>query len=358
MKIEVNGIKILSQSRSSANGESVAETCRKDASECDERVKDVLEVREKNQQVVEQEDGLPKNFLAPLSGGMTQTGLQHFKQIKAVFENYYCMGLDKKAVENILSDVVADIRAFYINEGYDEAEFMPKLLEIVYDLARLQNINGAGLASWRNGLELAAEQNGHDRDTKDWVYYDSDYYYRSEEMKGTLITMIQRIAARYQVDASELNLPTDYPANDLRAKIYSSYNTYINHWAREEHRIGSIIDETVAPPEGFRFFYKANDSGTNLWVPNLKAPQDEPEAAFDGVLQVWYGDWSFVGRVPVRQNSYKFPISVNMFDVVSKGSRFLIPKEIEDYLHNVDFFTVVQSEAYIKTHPRKYCSCD
>lgn len=355
MKIELFSVTRPSQKPSSAEGksDSVTETFYKGDPEYDECIQESLALKEKGRLMFEQENGLPKNFLSPISEAMTHTGLQLCMQVQTTFNNFYRMDIDEKALEDTLSDIVADIRAFYVSKGYDETEFMPKLLEDVYDLARLNNINGAGVASWYEGLPLAAEQNGHDRNTRDWIYYDSDYYYRSEEMKGTLINMMQRIAARYQVDASDLNLQTEYPAHDLRNGIYSSYNAYINHSAREEHRIGSIVDETMVPPKGFRFFYKANETGTNLLVPKLAAPQDEPEAAFDGVLQVWYGEWSFIGRVPVRQNSYKFPIDVNMYDVVSKGSKSLIPEEIRDYLRNVDFFTTVQSEVYIKTHPRR-----
>ena len=357
MKIELFSVTRPSQSLSSSEGKndkSATETFYKGDPEYDECVKESLALKEKGRLMFEQENGLPKNFLSPMSEGVTHTGLQLCVQVKSVFESLYRMDIDERALEDTLSDVVADIRAFYISEGYDETEFMPKLLEDVYDMARLSNINGAGVASWYDGLPLAAEQNGHDRDTKDWVYYDSDYYYRSEEMKGSLINMIQRIATRYQVEASDLNLQTEYPANDVRNGIYSSYNAYINHSTREEHRIGSIIDETMVPPKGFRFFYKSNEAGTNLWVPTLDAPQDEPEAAFDGVLQVWYGDWYFVGRVPVRQNPYEFPISVNMFDVVSAGSKAPIPTEITDFLHNMDFFTTTQSQTYAQSHPRRF----
>jgi hypothetical protein len=312
-----------------------------------------LALKEKWRLAFEQENGLPKNFLSPLSEGMTRTGLQHCEQVKNAFEDFYRMNIDEKALEDTLSDVVADLRAFYISKGYNEAEFMPKLVESVYNTARLFNIQGAGVASWHEGLPLAAEQNGHNRDTKDWFYYNSDYYYRSETMKDSLLNITQRIAMRYQVNPSELNLPTEFQDDDFRKSIYSSYTAYVNHSARESRHIGNIVDETIPPPQGLRFFYKANESGTNLWVPKLDAPYDEAEATFDGVLQVWYGDWSFVGRVPVRQNSYQFPISVNMSDVVEKGSSLEIPEGIRDYLHNIDFFTVVQSNIYMSAHPRK-----
>ena len=126
------------------------------------------------------------------------------------------------------------------------------------------------------------------------------------------------------------------------------------HKARNDAHVGSMIDEALAPPEGFRFFYKGNANGTNLVVPTLDAPRDEMEAAFDGVLQAWFGDWSFMGRVPVRQNPDKYPTSVNMFDVINNVDPGGVPSEITNFLQNFDFFSQYMSGYYTKEHPRNY----
>lgn len=311
------------------------------------------EFRERARLMIQQENGLPKNFLGGGSEGSNFSALQLHNQVRDAFKGFYRGSVNGAALEQVLSDVVADLRSSYINKGYDPTEFMPQLIEDVYAEARLNCVAGAGVASWRDGLPLAAEQNGHDRDTKDWIYYDSDYYYRVEETKEKLLEMTYRIAKKYDVDMSRLSLPVSYEDGDLRKSIYESYNSYINFYAREQRHIGNIIDETVLPPKGFRFFYKDNSSGTNLWTPNLPAPRDEPEAAFDGVLQVWYGDWSFTGRVPVRKNVFEFPTSVNMFDVVSYGSQAPLPDEITGFLRNVDFFDWCASNYYTNSHPRR-----
>lgn len=124
-------------------------------------------------------------------------------------------------------------------------------------------------------------------------------------------------------------------------------------WERNTMHMGSIIDETMAPPRGFRFFYRGNESGNDRIVPTLLAPRSEPGDAFDGVLQVWYGEWSFTGRVPVRQNPHLYPTSVNMLDVVTDADPTGTPDEIKDFLGNFDFFTVYLSGRYADSHPRK-----
>mgnify|MGYP001068437629 CR=1 FL=1 len=324
-------------------GDPVFDTCEQEGSA----------YRDKMQLMLKQKNGLPKNFLGISSEGTTLSGTQLSRQVTAAFTNFYCGQIDNTALEHTLSSIVADLRVSYINKGYNEAEFMPQLIEDVYSCARINNIHGAGTASWYDGQSFAIEHNGHNNNTADWIYYNADYYYKSEETKKTLQKFAQNQAVKYGVDPSVLNLPIDYPNNDIRKGIYSSYNTFQNSRIRDVGSFGNIIDETMPPPMGLRFFYKSNEAGTDRIAPKLSAPRDEPEALFDGVLRVWYKDWSFIGRVPVRQNPNKFPISVNTFDIVSRSSTSAVPEEITGFLRNIDFFTLMMGEAYKGDNPRQ-----
>lgn len=354
MKIQLSSVTRSVKTVMSATGENTVTTAtyHRGDPEFDVYEKECLAFREKMRLMIEQENGLPKNFLGISSEGTTLSGIQLGIQLSNAFQNFYRGQLDEAELERTFSDIVTDLRRSYIDKGYAEEEFMSQLIEDVYDNSRLFNVQGAGVASWYDGLSLAAEHNGHDDKDDGWIYYDADYYYQSEEMKGTLQEFAKKQAVKYGIDPSSLELPTEYPDGDIRKGIYSSYNTFQSHKARYRC-FGSIIDETMPPPRGLRFFYKANDSGTDKVAPTLPAPQDEMEGLFDAVLRVWYGDWSFIGRVPVRQDPSKYPISVNMFDVVSEGSKSPIPEEITGFLHNMDFFTMMMSRTYKREHPRK-----
>jgi len=297
---------------------------------------------------------LPKNFLGPETVGGRYDGPQLSRQIRFALEQYHQGEVDAKAVEGTMSRVIAEVRSTYIDLGFDPSEFMPQLIEDVYDAARLGNVHGAYEASWHDSLPYATAQNGHGGNSRDWIYYDADFYYSSESMKTTLQEIAQNIGEKYGVPTSNLDLATTYSDGDLRKAIYSSYNTIVCDKARNDAHVGSMIDEALAPPEGFRFFYKGNANGTNLVVPTLDAPRDEMEAAFDGVLQAWFGDWSFMGRVPVRQNPDKYPTSVNMFDVINNVDPGGVPSEITNFLQNFDFFSQYMSGYYTKEHPRNY----
>jgi len=169
-------------------------------------------------------------------------------------------------------------------------------------------------------------------------------------MKTDLQDIARNIGAKYGVSASELELPTTYPEGDLRKGIYSSYNTYVNEKARNQNLVGNMIDETMVPPKEFRFFYKRTSTQIAATLPPLPGEQG---TKCDGVLQVWYGDWSFIGRVPFWQNPKVNPISINMYDIISRSDSAEAPQEIVGFLKNLDFFTPAVSRLYKNSHPRK-----
>lgn len=140
------------------------------------------------------------------------------QQIYSIFEQYHSGNVDVKAVENCMSRVVEKIRDKYADLGFNPEEFAPQLINDLYDISRLSNVSGAFVASMDEGQAIATVHNGHNRNTKNWVYYDAKYYYASEQMKDTLKDISKRLAKKYGVDPSSLDLPDTYPDGDLRKK--------------------------------------------------------------------------------------------------------------------------------------------
>lgn len=226
------------------------------------------------------ENNIPKNFLV---GGIfklphgNETELD--QKINSAYLDYYTGKGDEQSVKKALSEVVESLRSNYVELGYSEEEIMPHIIEDVYATARLASVGRAKEASFLESRELVAQYNGHDGNTKDSIYYNSDYYFKSENMKTSLIEHAKELGEKYGV--TDLNVPRDYESNDPR-RIYNSYNTMVNNYAGKQWRIGNMLDDDMVPPENFRFLYKNGDTGTNIFPESIAKNSDS--SRFDGIL--------------------------------------------------------------------------
>lgn len=297
---------------------------------------------------------MPLNFFFPLGIQMERESevVDVSKRITAMFQQYYQGYTTEKTVTEGMAKAVSDLMEIYTDMGYDAKNIAPQIIEDVFDRCKLDSISAAGSASFLEGKALAAKYNANDVNSHDFLYYNADYHYKTEDMKLQLVRDAKTIAAKYGVDEQALDLPLDYQDGDLRKGYYASYTTNVNEHARSM-RGSNILDENLVPPRGFRLFYKGNDSGTNQYPASLVEKTGEPEAEFDGVVQMWYGEWTFTDRVPVRFDATKYPISVNLFDVVFRAGKHEMPQELIPMLKNFDFYTSVQSGPYQKAHPRR-----
>lgn len=292
------------------------------------------------------ENGIPKNFLSfgPVKlphGSETEMN----RRITDAYQQYYSGQVDETYIQTTLSNVVEELRNNYVELGYDEAEIMPHIIEDVYASARLYSIQGAREVSWSESRSLAATYNGNNKNTRDWIYYNSDYYYDSESMKTALVEYAKDLGAKYGV--SDLNLPIGYEKDDPRYQ-YNSYNTAVNEYASRQSIIGNMIDDSMVPPKNFRFFYKDGSDGMNIYPDSFAGTNGDSASIFDSVLQVWHDDWSFTGRVPVRSDA-RYGVSYNMYDVVNKNSTTGVPESVSSFLKNFDFFSTIQSERYFNS---------
>lgn len=286
-------------------------------------------------------NGIPKNvFLGDKVSYGKGTELE--RRIDSAYLDYYTGQGDEQSVKNTLLEVVETLRSDYVEMGYDEKEIMPHIIEDVYATARLGAVSEVKHASFLESKELVAQINGHDGNTKDFIYYNSDYYFKCENIKTSLMDQAKELGEKYGV--TELDLSRDYKANDPR-RCYNSYNTIINNYAGKQWRIGNMLDDDMVPPENFRFLYKSGDTGTNIFPESIAEKGDSSQ--FGGLLQVWQGDWSYTGRVPVRMDATRNP-AINMYDVVSKGSSN-VPKESINFFKNFDFFSSIQCGAYFRS---------
>ena len=121
------------------------------------------------------------------------------------------------------------------------SEFRRKILEVA-----VQRSNQEG-KQYVTG-EMNAQRN--------WKYYNSDYYFRSEAAISAITDGLNKLA---QGPAYEGFTIPDYKAEGLN--LYYNYNTaFSNGFAVDEQ---FMLDPDAVPPENFQWFYQSGGDGTS-----------------------------------------------------------------------------------------------
>lgn len=66
------------------------------------------------------------------------------------------------------------------------------------DFLQKSNVNAAYAANEREGAEIASRYGGTDDDN--WMYYNSDYYYKEEDMRNSIRQTIQEMAKEWETE--------------------------------------------------------------------------------------------------------------------------------------------------------------
>ena len=141
-------------------------------------------VAEEQRKREEAKAALPKHFMFDAVGEDGTSSTQMKDKLFKAFTQYYNGTLDEKEIEFAIQDVVSNLRGAYVKKGFDEEEFMPKLLKDVHDLVKSANIYGVAAKAARDARKMSAYYNGDDRNSKDFIYYDADQYYQCESRVG------------------------------------------------------------------------------------------------------------------------------------------------------------------------------
>ncbi|MDE5718711.1 MAG: hypothetical protein K2I53_14065 [Lachnospiraceae bacterium] len=214
--------------------------------------------------------------------------------------DFYAGKISENDVKDYLEECCVSMRIYRTQQcqtsGYNATDNQ-QIVSQVYEVFAKMNAIAARNANYNEGL---AENQAYGGRTDDWVYYNSDYYYQCEETKELL-----RQAAGYVTDKWEIPAidPEEIEKNTtltLDGKL--DFNSCWNWEYRNQVGGGSMEDESVVPPEGFRFFFKENsfpDYGT-LWV-SLNGDREDVDVPF------------FISRTSLKGQIYR------VYDLLDDG---------------------------------------
>ena len=266
--------------------------------------------------------GMPKSVFAD------QFGYEMQKEIASHMRDYYSGKVSDDERNEYFNQCCADMRNYCIKQcrttGTNEAA-NKQIIGQVYEIFAKENQRAARNANYEEGKAVNDSLANKYRDD-DWVYYNSDYYYECEQVHSDLAELADNMADKWgteKIDVEEIEKNSGFTL-DGGFDFNSGWNfSYRNQTGR-----GSMTDESMIPPENFKFFYKESIS------PNA----DNIGDALKGSASVSIGDKKYSTDIPFSishddLSGQIFKADDLFSDAVADN------KELKDFLSNFSVFT-------------------
>ncbi|MBD5522557.1 MAG: hypothetical protein HDR03_15260 [Lachnospiraceae bacterium] len=212
----------------------------------------------------------------PASVFSDQFGYDMQKSIYNCMTDYYSGKISQSDVEDYFEECCTSMRIYRTQmrqtTGTDE-EDNQQIVAQMYEMFAKKNAIAAQNANYNEGLAINATYGGR---SDDFVYYNSDYYYKCEETKELLQKAAHNMTDKWEIpeiDTEEIEKNSIYTIDGG-----FDYNSMWNINYRNQVGRASMEDESLVPPENFKFFYKQN--------------------SFDGILSVSWNDCQEYINIP------------------------------------------------------------
>jgi hypothetical protein len=204
-------------------------------------------------------------------------GYEMQKEIAGYMESYYAGETGKEDIENYFYECCSSMRVYLSQTrrttGIDEKD-NAQIISQIYEMFAKENQRKANYANYQEGLKVNSEYGG-DKQAADWSYYNSDYYYQCEETHQFLKDITQKMTEKWCVP------PIDTEDVEKKSKLILDgnfdFNSGWNHHFRRQHSRSSIKDESLAPPEKFKIYYRENNNNSGLGVLAIWAGENKKE---------------------------------------------------------------------------------
>ena len=263
-------------------------------------------------------------------------------RIENLFEGFYS---GSKSIEDVMAEfdsLAGKIHEFDCEMGVavkDDAEYYGKVVSSVYQHFKLHLVQKAFGANHEKGKQIA-DQYGTPGN-RNFIYYNSDYYYKSEEIDELLV---QHASDMLKDAGTESPLDTRMGNPD-----YESFNAYMKHWTLYECRQGDIIDVDMKPPRGFTFLYKESRyTQAEVDAMGGRLVNRDSSTSFDGLLRVTYGNRSAEGNVNLRYEMSEAK-GFNLYELLGTitGDRWE-DNLLDQFLKNINIHRTCYTGVYLQ----------
>lgn len=179
------------------------------------------------------------------------------KEIESMIYSWGYGEISDSKLKSFFQDVCKDMRIYLTQGRYTMGKNEKDNKQIIGDVyERFQKFNVGAMVylCFEKGGEIADCYGGSDK--LDWVYYDADYYYKSEDLKKLLREAATEMAEEWETGTIDFE---DIEKNSFLTVVGGlDFNSAWNRRADMCRGVASLNDFTILPEPGFSFFYQEN----------------------------------------------------------------------------------------------------
>lgn len=194
-----------------------------------------------------------------------QFGYDMQKEIADSMEDFYAGKITQGELEDFFEQCCTSMRKYraaLCQTSGDDALDKKQIVSKVYEIFAKENARSARSANYEEGEALNAQYGGR---KDDWVYYNSDYYYQCEDTKKILQGAIKDVTDKWEMDAVDTEEIEKNSTFTLDGGF--DFNSVWNFTFRNQVGRASLEDESMIPPENFKFFYKEKSvKEGDVWI--------------------------------------------------------------------------------------------
>lgn len=204
-------------------------------------------------------------------------GVDMRQNIMDTLYDYYSGNVTEQDVLDCYENWCQKYYEFKLQNGIISDSDEDKQAVILQTYETFQHLNSlCAVNTGRKEADKIAEECGYTGEgNRDFVYYDSNLYYKCESVRSSLIEKTDNIFQTSGLDDTHLKdkiatveESTEYPG--------ITFNEVWNDYAKNGINLCEMADTSIQPPENFSFFYKQNyyssilDSEGNITLDSQK----------------------------------------------------------------------------------------
>lgn len=186
----------------------------------------------------------------------TAYGYKQAEEINEELKSYYVNHTGSvEELKEYFKECCKDMRVILAQErkttGIDVNDNAQIIMD-VYEQFRMANSVMANMGCEKEGEKIAQENGWQTGTDCDWVYYNAEFYYSSEELREAFKEAANEMASEWDIDEIDLSERD----SDRYLSYSSSFNEIWKNGGENGTRICSFLDASEKPPKDFYLFFR------------------------------------------------------------------------------------------------------